>query len=83
MNTEFDVVIIGGGIAGLTAAGRASQAGLRVAVLERGTDENYACNSRYSGGIDIVQRRYRPWSFCLQRVCRLIVRTGYGTVIRT
>jgi fumarate reductase flavoprotein subunit len=51
MNTEYDVVIIGGGIAGLTAAGRVSQAGLRVAVLERGTDEQYACNSRYSGGI--------------------------------
>ena len=46
-----DLVVIGGGIAGLTAAGRASQAGLRVAVLERGTAEQYACNSRFSGGI--------------------------------
>jgi fumarate reductase flavoprotein subunit len=51
MNAVFDVVVIGGGIAGLIAAGRASQQGLRVAVLERGTDERYACNSRYSGGI--------------------------------
>src|SRR4051812_11451565 len=51
MNPAFDTIIIGGGIAGLVAAGRASQQGLRVAVLERGTDEQYACNSRYSGGI--------------------------------
>ena len=51
MNTAYDLVVIGGGIAGLIAAGRAAQAGLRVAVLERGTDEQYACNSRYSGGI--------------------------------
>jgi fumarate reductase flavoprotein subunit len=51
MTAAYDLVVIGGGIAGLTAAGRASQAGLRVAVLERGTAEQYACNSRFSGGI--------------------------------
>src|SRR3954468_21295211 len=51
MNAVFDAVIVGGGIAGLVAAGRASQQGLRVAVFERGTDAHYACNSRYSGGI--------------------------------
>ena len=51
MSAAYDLVVIGGGIAGLTAAGRAAQAGLRAAVLERGTDEQYACNSRYSGGI--------------------------------
>jgi len=51
LSAAYDLVVIGGGIAGLTAAGRAAQAGLRVAVLERGTDEAYPCNSRYSGGI--------------------------------
>ncbi len=51
MSITYDLVVIGGGIAGLTAAGSASRAGLRVAVLERGTDEQYACNSRFSGGI--------------------------------
>ena len=51
MSAGYDLVVVGGGIAGLTAAGRASQEGLRVAVLERGTEEQYACNSRYSGGI--------------------------------
>lgn len=51
MNHVFDVVVMGGGIAGLSAASRAAQQGLSVALLERGTDERYLCNSRYSGGI--------------------------------
>ncbi len=48
---DFDVVVVGGGIAGLTAANRAAEHGLRVALLERGADERYLCNSRYSGGV--------------------------------
>jgi fumarate reductase flavoprotein subunit len=51
MSDRYDVIVIGGGIAGLIAARRAGQQGLRAAVLERGSDEHYACNSRYSGGI--------------------------------
>jgi fumarate reductase flavoprotein subunit len=51
MNQEFDVVVMGGGIAGLSAANRAAQQGLAVALLEQGTDERYPCNSRYSGGV--------------------------------
>ncbi len=50
-NEQFDVVVVGGGIAGLSAANRAAQQGLKVLVLERGTDERYLCNSRYSGGV--------------------------------
>ena len=46
-----DLLVVGGGIAGLTAANRAAQLGLRVIVLERGAEERYRCNSRYSGGI--------------------------------
>ncbi|MBM3342065.1 MAG: FAD-dependent oxidoreductase [Betaproteobacteria bacterium] len=49
--TNFDVVIIGGGIAGLATANRAAQQGLKVAVLERGQGPQYLCNSRYSGGV--------------------------------
>ena len=48
---QFDVVVIGGGIAGLSAANRAAQQGLKVAVLERGDGLQYLCNSRYSGGV--------------------------------
>ncbi len=48
---QFDVVVIGGGIAGLSAANRAAQQGLKVAVLERGDGPQYLCNSRYSGGV--------------------------------
>lgn len=49
--SEWDVVVIGGGLGGLSAACRAAQLGLKVAVLERGCEQQYACNSRYSGGI--------------------------------
>ncbi len=48
---QFDVVVVGGGIAGLSAANRAAQQGLKVAVLERGDGPQYLCNSRYSGGV--------------------------------
>ena len=48
---RYDVIVVGGGIAGLSVANRAAQQGLKVAVLERGTDERYLCNSRYSGGV--------------------------------
>ncbi len=47
----YDVVVVGGGIAGLSAANRAAQQGLKVAVLERGDGPQYLCNSRYSGGV--------------------------------
>jgi len=49
--SEFDVVVIGGGLGGMSAACRAAQLGVKVAVLERGTDVQYLCNTRYSGGI--------------------------------
>ena len=51
MNDSYDVVVVGGGLGGLSAACRAAQLGLRAVVLERGTDPQYPCNSRFSGGI--------------------------------
>jgi fumarate reductase flavoprotein subunit len=50
-NEQYDVVVVGGGIAGLSTANRAAQQGLKVAVLERGQGPQYLCNSRYSGGV--------------------------------
>src|SRR6201987_4631334 len=47
---QHDVIVIGAGIAGLVAANRAAQLGKRVVVLEKGTEERYLCNSRYTYG---------------------------------
>ena len=49
--THFDLVMIGGGFAGLCAAVRGAELGLRTAVLEAGTDDDYLCSSRWAGGI--------------------------------
>src|SRR6516165_1592713 len=49
--THFDLVTIGGGFAGLCAAVRGAELGLRTAVLEAGTDDDYLCSSRWAGGI--------------------------------
>ena len=49
--TRVDLVVIGGGLAGLTAGLRAAEAGLRVFLVEQGDGADYPCNSRYSGGI--------------------------------
>lgn len=46
----FDVAIIGGGFAGLTAANHAALGGATPLVLEAGTDELYMCNSRVATG---------------------------------
>lgn len=46
-----DVVILGGGLAGLTAAIRCAELGLRPLVLEQGAEEKYLCNSRITMGV--------------------------------
>jgi fumarate reductase flavoprotein subunit len=48
--SSHDVIVIGAGIAGLTTANRAAQLGRRVVVLEKSTDDQYICNSRYAYG---------------------------------
>lgn len=45
-----DVAVVGAGLAGLTAGLSAAQRGARVCVIEQGTEDHYACNSRYAGG---------------------------------
>lgn len=47
---HYDVVVVGGGIAGMVAAVRAAELGQKVVVLEKGEDPLYHCNSRYTGG---------------------------------
>lgn len=47
---QYDVVVVGGGIAGMIAANRAAQLNLRAVVLEQGADAKYLCNTRYTGG---------------------------------
>lgn len=49
--SDPDVIVVGGGLAGLSAALRAAEHGLRVVVFEAGTDEAYLCNSRIAGGL--------------------------------
>jgi fumarate reductase flavoprotein subunit len=48
---DADVVIVGGGLAGLVAATRASELGLKALVLEAGANADYLCNSRMTGGV--------------------------------
>jgi tricarballylate dehydrogenase len=45
---DYDVVVVGGGIAGLSAALSAREAGARVALLERATEAERGGNTRYT-----------------------------------
>jgi fumarate reductase flavoprotein subunit len=50
MDEAFDVVVIGGGLAGMSAAIGCAEAGLRVVALEQGEGEAYLCNTRITMG---------------------------------
>lgn len=45
------IVIVGAGLAGLSAACRATELGLTPTVLEQGAAQDYLCNSRVTGGV--------------------------------
>jgi fumarate reductase flavoprotein subunit len=46
----YDLLVVGGGIAGMTAANRTAELGKRVVVLEKGSDEKYPSNTRFTYG---------------------------------
>jgi tricarballylate dehydrogenase len=48
MNQEFDLLVIGSGIAGLSAACAAADRGAKVAVLERSSPEEFGGNTRWT-----------------------------------
>ncbi|MFC7361044.1 FAD-dependent oxidoreductase [Nocardioides astragali] len=48
MGNDYDVVVVGGGVAGLTAACAAAEAGARVAILERSPEAETGGNTRYT-----------------------------------
>ena len=54
---RVNVIIVGGGLAGLVAANRAAEKGLVPHVLEAGDEPLYACNSRICGGVFHVAHR--------------------------
>jgi len=76
MEKLFDLAIVGGGYAGLTAANRAAQLGLKAVVLERGAEEAYPCNSRYAGGVLHVS--YHNVTDPVPELTRAIVEIGEG-----
>lgn len=46
---NYEAVVIGAGIAGLSTALRLSELKIRTAVLEKGVDDGYPCNTRIAG----------------------------------
>jgi fumarate reductase flavoprotein subunit len=50
LESRYDAIVVGGGLAGLAAANRAAELKLRVLLLEAGSGDRYLCNSRYAIG---------------------------------
>jgi fumarate reductase flavoprotein subunit len=48
---EYDLAVIGGGLAGKVAALRAAELGGRTVLVEAGPRDKYPANSRYTGGV--------------------------------
>jgi len=72
-----DIVIIGGGLAGLTTANRAAELGLNPTLLEQGGDPQYYCNSRFAGGI--LHVAFKDLTAAPEEIAASVVRlTGDG-----
>ncbi len=46
-----DIIVVGGGLAGFSAAITAAEAGLKTILIEQGVEERYLCNSRICIGV--------------------------------
>ncbi len=81
MSMETDVAVVGGGVAGLTAANRAAQLGAaRALVLEAGADAHYACN--FPGSRPACSTSPTPIRFPIRTVLRKAIETdteGHAT----
>src|SRR3954449_7169264 len=55
---DFDLIVVGGGLAGMSCGIRGVEQGLKVAVLERGEEDLYACNSRFANGFINIASEY-------------------------
>jgi len=71
-----DLVVVGGGIAGLTAAVRAAELGQRVTLLEQGEDDRYPCNTRYAGGI--LHTAYHDVNRPAEELAAIVEKATYG-----
>ena len=78
IGATVDVLVVGGGLAGLTAALRCAQQDATVVVLEKGSDPHYPCNTRYSGGIYHLCRNFM--SLPPKQLAEMIAQTTDGTV---
>ena len=77
---NFDLVVVGCGIAGLSAAATALQAGARVAILERSVKEERGGNTRWTEALlrmksDSELRRFRG---AFRDQCRTLSRSRIG-----
>ena len=72
---RYDVVVVGCGVAGLSAAVSAAEAGARVAVLERAPREERGGQSRYTEAYLRMKSFYPPFGLTLR-----YLRTGYASV---
>ena len=73
MTEQVEMVVIGGGLAGLSCATRAAELGANVVVLEQGKEDCYPCNSRYSGGMFHLD--YRPVEMPVEALVESLMRT--------
>jgi D-amino-acid oxidase len=86
VSNEPEVLVVGAGVSGLTTAVCLAEAGLKVKIQARGTDESttsYAAGATWSPYLVESSERARAWSFETLDVLRdLAAQPGTGVVLR-